>query len=173
MKVHGVYRIHTRNAEVRQTLARQSATSGEGGTIPPSTIHSHGGDVFQWLPDETPNRELYNDFVQQFGVDDFLVVTWPQCEITDPRCDTFADALIQNDTQDFFESAVSGRQLVRQLLTWQRQSPQRIIDRFQGIYFGPDGKSTCVIVMLTEHGMNHRESSVARVKQTASIVAWI
>lgn len=130
-------------------------------------FQSNMGDVFQWLPDKTPDREEYNDFVRRFGVDDFLIVTWPQCTVADSRCDVFADALIENNKEGYFERAVSGRQLIRELITRRRQSPKDIIGRFRGIYFGHDGQSTCVMVMLTENGMNHRESSVAQVKRVA------
>ncbi len=130
-------------------------------------FESNMEDVFQWLPDETPDRELYNEFVDQFGVDDFLVVTWPQCTVADARCDTFADALLESDRDDLIEQAVSGRQLIRQMLANRRQSPKKIIDRFGGIYFGADGRRTCVMVTLTERGMDARGSAVALVKRIA------
>jgi predicted RND superfamily exporter protein len=130
-------------------------------------FQSDMGDVFQWLPDKTPDRDVYNDFVQRFGADDFLIVTWPRCTVADSRCDVFADALIENDQESYFERAVSGRQLVRELITRQRQSPKDIIGRFRGVYFSDDGQSTCVMVMLTDNGMNHRGASVAQVKRIA------
>ncbi|NND97892.1 MAG: MMPL family transporter [Pirellulaceae bacterium] len=130
-------------------------------------FESNMEDVFQWLPDETPDRELYNHFVDSFGVDDFLVVTWPDCTITDKRADEFSTSLIANDKDDLIEQAVSGRQLVRRLITQWRQSPTDVIERFSGIYFGPDGRSTCVVVMLTQRGMNDRVTMIGLVKQTA------
>jgi uncharacterized protein len=125
-------------------------------------------DVFQWLPDETPDRELYNQFVGRFGIDDFMVVTWPGCEITDSRLETFCDRLIANDERNLIEQAVSGRELLQRLVKERQRSTQSVIERFQGIYFGPDRRATCVIVMLSERGMNDRIATVSMVKKTAA-----
>ncbi len=133
-----------------------------------SRFESNMEDVFQWLPDETPDRELYNQFTDRFGVDDFLVVTWPGCTIGDSRCDTFSDNLVAGDDQNLIEQAISGRELLRQLVKDRVRSPTSVIDRFQGIYFGADRRATCVMVMLTERGMDDRGATVAYVKQTAA-----
>ena len=130
-------------------------------------FESNMEDVFQWLPDETADRETYNQFVERFGVDDFLVVTWPGCVVSDKRCDQFASALAK-DNSGLIEQAVSGRELIRQLMGSHKQSPREIVERFRGIYFGPDGKSTCIVVMLTQDGMNRRIDTVELMKRTAS-----
>jgi predicted RND superfamily exporter protein len=130
-------------------------------------FESNMEDVYQWLPDRTPDRELYDEFVRQFGVDDFLVATWPECTIADPRADAFADALKRDDTAGLIDRAVSGRQLIRELVARQRQSPNQVIDRFKGVYFGPAGRATCVMVMLSARGMDQRGASVDFVKRIA------
>ena len=84
-------------------------------------------DVFQWLPDHTRDREVYNQFVSSFGVDDFLVVTWPERSVQDRRLDTFTEALTLHDEYRLIERVVSGRDLIRQLAGKNGQSPREII----------------------------------------------
>ncbi len=124
-------------------------------------------DVMQWLPDETADRELYEQFTAQFGVDDFLVVTWPGCTVADPRCDTFVEAITAHDQEQFVQDALSGRHLIDQLARAQRAEPDEIMDRFRGTYFGADDDKTCVVVTLTRHGMQDRRSTIHYVKQIA------
>ena len=125
------------------------------------------GDVFQWLPDETEDRQIYDRFVQQFGVDDFVVVTWPKCSVKDKRCDRFTASLLDRDTDGLIEAAVSGRDLIRKLIGQSNRRPSEIIKRFRGIYFGDDERSTCVVVMLTAYGMDNRSESIEYVQESA------
>ena len=133
-----------------------------------SRLQSNMEDVFQWLPDETPERALYNQFVEYFGVDDFLVVTWPGCVVTDRRCDQFVDLLSSSDAEQLIGRALSGRDLIRSLADAHGMMPSEAMKRFQGLYFGIDHRSTCVLVMLTERGMDDRGSTVQFVKQVAT-----
>ena len=124
-------------------------------------------DVMQWLPDDAPDRDLYEEFTLQFGIDDFLVVTWPGCSVSDDRCETFARALKTHDQASLIQDAISGRHLVETLAQQQRVVPADIIARFRGIYFGEDGDRTCIVVTLTKRGMENRRTAIQYVKETA------
>ena len=125
-------------------------------------------DVVQWLPDETPQRETYNEFVDQFGTDDFVVVTWPGLRVDNNDGDIFSRALVDADQESLIEQSVSGRQLIAKLNEHHRQSIRSILTRFEGIYFGPDRRTTCVVVVLTARGMDNRGEAMRLIQRVAA-----
>jgi hypothetical protein len=72
------------------------------------------------------------------------------------------------DDQNLIDQAISGRELIRRWVNNRLGTPNSVIDRFQGIYFGSDRCTTCVMVMLTERGMDDRRAMIALVRQTAA-----
>ena len=134
-------------------------------------FESNMEDVFQWLPDRSPERTIYARFTENFGYDDFLVVSWEGCSVGDALCDDVADAIVDRDQHGLIESAISGRQLIAQLGDQTNLSPETIKRRFEGIYFGPDRLQTCIVVGLSKDGMNRRRDAVAHVQSACSDVA--
>ena len=56
---------------------------------------------------------------------------------------------------DLFERVVTGPSLLTDLLREGgalEGDPKQALDRFRGLLFGPDGKQTCLMISLTEHG---------------------
>ena len=130
-------------------------------------LESNMEDVFQWLPDESEDRTVYNRLVEYFGSDDFIVVSWPGCSLASAECDRLVDAIKQTDERGLITEAVSGRQVLSELARLDFLSAKQIIQRFESIYFGPDHRQTCLIVSLTKYGMMHRRDAIAHVRSTA------
>ncbi|MFM7118420.1 MAG: hypothetical protein ACKO0N_17475, partial [Planctomycetota bacterium] len=42
-------------------------------------------DIRQWLPKGFVEAEQYDWFIQHFGVDEMVVVSWEDCNLNDPR----------------------------------------------------------------------------------------
>jgi len=125
-------------------------------------------DVFQWLPDESADREVYNRFVDQFGVDDFVVVSWSGCTIANPELDVVADRLRNDGTAGLIAKVSTGRDLLRELAGKLQTSPAKVYDRFRGVYFGPDRRTTCLLVGLSRLGMQQRGESIALIQRLVS-----
>jgi len=132
-----------------------------------SKFESNLEDVFQWLPDDTDERQVYDDFVRQFGVDDFLVMSWPGCTIADARIDTLSDALFREDPRQLISQVISGRELIRRLRKDSGLSDHEIADRFRGVYFGGSENTTCILLQLTKAGMDERRAVIEQVKRVA------
>jgi len=130
-------------------------------------FESNMEDVFQWLPDESQERRIYDRFVGRFGADDFVVVSWPTCDLNDPRADLISQALRGNSPKELIDDSVSGRELIEQLRDAARLDPAEIIERFRGFYFGLHSNHTCVIVSLTEKGMANRRDTITHIKSIA------
>ena len=56
-------------------------------------IRSNSNDVREWLPADYPETQQYAWFTRHFGVQDFIVVSWPDCNREDRRLDEFARTL--------------------------------------------------------------------------------
>lgn len=133
-------------------------------------FRSNMEDVFQWLPDSSSDRRLYDDFVAEFGSDDFVVVSWPGLTADDSRGERFATRLAASDEFGFVQLVVSGSQLLRELEDQAGLAPELIRRRFRGIYFGPDGTQTAVMINLTPFGMSHRKEVMTLIRNVVAEV---
>ena len=125
-------------------------------------------DVFQWVPDRSPERSAYERFRRDFGADDFLIAWWPGCDVTDPRCDRFAALLTAPNAPaaDLYREATSGRDVLRRLgVPVDAASAERlreaIPEGLRGIYFAEGGDETCVVLTQTAEGMDRRREACA------------
>ena len=69
-------------------------------------ILSNSNDVRDWLPAEYPETQQYSWFTEHFGVQDFIVASWPGCTLTDERLDQFVRGLSELAGRDDIVSAV-------------------------------------------------------------------
>ena len=69
-------------------------------------ILSNSNDVRDWLPAEYAETQEYQRFTQHFGVQDFIVASWPGCTLTDQRLDEFARVLAERNRSRRDVSAV-------------------------------------------------------------------
>ena len=129
-------------------------------------LQSNTEDVLQWLPDNSEARQQYNDFAQKFGSDDFLIVTWDDCTIDDPRLKEFCQRLKDNDSNGLIQSVLSGADIIDRLESKIELSKKAIIHRFQGIYFGiKDSNQTLALVELSKKGSANRKESLQQIDQ--------
>ena len=61
--------------------------------------------VSQWLPTSGEERERYAEFLERFGDDLFLVVSWPGCDLENPLVPKLVKALRQ-DSDNLSQSIV-------------------------------------------------------------------
>lgn len=126
-------------------------------------IRSNSSDVALWLPDDGPQRREYAEFVDRFGDDDFLFITWTDCQWDDPRIDRLADRLetVVPGTTPFFSRCVTGPEFVRRLDDEvPRLSRRRAMDRLQGILASRDRRLTGLMLQLTDHGRSRQYDAV-------------
>ena len=121
-------------------------------------------DVLQWLPDSSVERQEYNRFEEQFGSDDFLVITWTGCTVDDARLAQFSERV--TDKNPLIQSVVSGADMIKRGATDLGLLEKQIYQRFRGLYFGIENpKQTLVIVELSKQGSASRRQSLDLIKQ--------
>lgn len=118
-------------------------------------------DVMQWLPDHSQARTEYDLFESKFGADDFLIATWPDCTIDDPRLEQFTTAISKNDPADLIKSVTTGREVSQRLRERLDMSQSQISRRLKGIFFGANNpEQTCAFIQFSLAGMSNRTGAV-------------
>ncbi|MCA9014762.1 MAG: MMPL family transporter [Planctomycetaceae bacterium] len=124
-----------------------------------------------WVSSAFPARADYDQFCQQFGNSDTVIISWPGCTIHNPDLDQFVRALrTDSDFQDdqrqwYFERVISGRELYRSLNSPQMGlTNEEVHSRLNGTFIGADGKTTCVIVSFTPAGLQKRKVLVESIR---------
>ena len=125
-----------------------------------------------WIPADNEERVQYEQFRDRFHVRDAIIVSWKGCTVDDERLKLLTDALQADQAAP---SGVAQRKLVDRVLTGYAAlrdlmaEPLAIprseaIERLKGILVGPDGQTSCAIVVLTEQGARAgKEESVDTV----------
>ncbi len=126
-------------------------------------LNSTSNDPRQWLPRSFAATDVYDWFEEQFGTDEVAVVSWPGATMDDPRVGQLADALRQTP---FFDDALSGPRAVDELEAGgiARGPAKR---RLNGILLGPDGHTTCIVLITSEQGRDDRTAAVERIIELA------
>ena len=58
-------------------------------------------DIAGWLAEDSPSKTEYEEFVQRFGLNEALVVSWSGCSLDDDRLPILRERLEQESTNWF------------------------------------------------------------------------
>ncbi len=121
-------------------------------------------NVSQWLPQDFPETETYRNFRTLFGADDFVLISWEGCTLDDPRLEELAGELVpppeqrrMGDGTEYFSKVITGPGMLDTLTGPPfKLSRDEALKRLEGTLVGPDGKSTCAVITLSELGDTDR-----------------
>ncbi len=131
-------------------------------------------EVDQWLGPQHPARQAYQQFLQEFGDDQTLVVTWPGCRVDDTRLQRLARVL-RTTAERYPELGISRITDSAQLLEGLREQyphteRDRIIRGLAGRGIGPDG-TACITLRIGASASEHRSELIRQVRSAALAVA--
>ncbi len=140
-----------------------------------AAIRSNTNDVRDWLPAHFPETKQYAWFREQFGSEEFVVVSWPGCDLDDPRLEQLSAKLTERSAASelqgnspLFTRVTTGREMLDDLTTPRfglTRSQAR--SRLQGTLIGPDGKQTCAVVTLSEQARRHLRTMLNEIRAAA------
>ncbi|MBC7855819.1 MAG: MMPL family transporter [Pirellulaceae bacterium] len=121
-----------------------------------AAVRSNVNDVRDWLPAHFAETGQYRWFSERFGSEELVVVSWPGCNLDDPRLEQFSANLTKRSlagqsqgNPPLFSRVTTGRELVDELATDRvGLSYSQALSRLRGTIIGPDGKQTCAVVTL-------------------------
>jgi len=129
----------------------------------------------QWLPDSQSAKREYDWFVDRFGRDDFVLVSWNNCTLDDERLIRLASAL---NAQDGTGGSKRSRALVQRVITGPgvldqlQAAPLNLtrevaIERLEGVFIGPDHRQTCAFIQPTDLGATNQGELIELIRRTA------
>jgi uncharacterized protein len=121
---------------------------------------SNSNDVRNWLPEDYAETRNYAWFKQHFGLEEFVLATWPGCDLDSPQLEEFANRVLPDEGEPqaterrrLFSQVVTGTRLVDELMAPPASlSRGQAVKRLRGSLVGGDGEQTCAIVTPTELG---------------------
>ena len=133
------------------------------------SVRSSTADMTQWLPDGRPAVNQYKQFVTQFGVDDFVLITWDDCHVDDERIPKLANALREaRGNPERWRAVTTGPEALDELT----DDPPGLsvplaTSRLQGLLLGTDRSTTCIVLTLTSHGTDDPHAVLETIRDVA------
>lgn len=138
-------------------------------------IRSSTSSLTQWLPVGDQVRGEYDAYVEEFGVDDFLIVSWEGCSIEDPRLAALESAIHEHirggnaGDRRFFERAYSTRSVLDRLTEAPLSlSDSEAIRRMAGYLTNNDGSTAAILIEASEYGAEHQQATLDQLLECAS-----
>ncbi|MBC20231.1 MAG: hypothetical protein CMJ74_08210 [Planctomycetaceae bacterium] len=130
---------------------------------------TNNNNIKQWLPkDNFDETKIYAAFRAHFGTDEYAIVSWTGCTLTDPRLSEFASFArnYQNASGDkLFAKVTTGPELLEKLQAKPFDLSERLArQRLESILIGKDGESSAAVIELTEAGDNDRREAIASLR---------
>ena len=137
-------------------------------------VRAADNDLFDWVDDGLPAKQTFSEFCRDFGRQDLAVVSWPGCTLDDPRLPGLAAQLSASSDAACFRRIVTADGLLSKLTAPPFDLPRgRVIESLVGNVLGPDRKTGCLVLELSEHGADNRERSIAAIHSAAGRVAGL
>ncbi|MDZ7617093.1 MAG: MMPL family transporter [Patescibacteria group bacterium] len=131
-------------------------------------LRGNTNDPRQWLPRGFQETDTYVWLQEHFGSDEITVVSWPGCTLDDVRAERLAEALLEEPQTALFQRALTGRQVLNQLTSPPLDLPHHeAVERLRGVFIGPDGQTTCVLLTIAPRGVENRAAAIRQVFETA------
>lgn len=129
--------------------------------------------VQAWLPGDDVARETYREFLSNFGDDQILFVSWPDCRLDDPRLPAFSAHLTQLAEQRA-ELGVLGVKDSAGMLDQLVDGPNEFTredaaQRLQGFAIGADG-SCFIALQVTDASSDERALLIRTLRREAERV---
>ena len=127
--------------------------------------------VEDWLPRSFSEMRSMSRFFTRFGSDEFLIISWEGCTLSDPRAKRLAELLVSSSPSGkaYFGRAITGEDILTQIQLGVRGKPRESLKpRITGLFLGQDGEQTCVVASVSTDGLRDRKSAVAWARESAS-----
>ena len=133
------------------------------------SLKMQSNNVKQWLPRNFEAAQQYDKFVEQFGVDEMVVISWPNCTLDNPQVDEFCKVLerdlVGGDTP-LLHRTVSAKRMASEIQSL-GISVEDSYKRIQGLLIGPDENTTCILAFPSRDTELARTEIISRIFELA------
>jgi len=146
-------------------------------------------DVKGWLPLEYPETQVYRFFRHNFQGEEFILISWEGCTMTDPRLELLAQKLLpppeeasRIDRTIFFKTAQTGPRAVERMTSEPLNlDREEAISRLTGALIGPppagveagsaaddlDQRQTCLVLTLADTARANLHGAIDTIRNVA------
>jgi uncharacterized protein len=146
-------------------------------------------DVKGWLPLEYPETQVYRFFRRNFQGEEFILISWEGCTMTDPRLELLSQKLLpppeeasRIDRPIFFKTAQTGPRAVERMTSEPLNlDREEAISRLTGALIGPppagveagsaaddlDQRQTCLVLTLADTARANLHGAIDTIKKVA------
>ena len=134
--------------------------------------------VADWLPESFEETQRLHWFREHFDSDDLLMVSWAGCTLDDPRLVALAEklrepvAVGEKGPLLLTRQIITGPEALQQLRDEPLELSRRVaLSRLRSWLVGDDQKTTCMVLLLTDAGWEHRHFLLDHIYDSAARVA--
>jgi predicted RND superfamily exporter protein len=146
-------------------------------------------DVKGWLPLEYPETQVYRFFRRNFQGEEFVLISWEGCTMSDPRLELLARKLLpppeeasRIDRPLYFKTAQTGpRAIDRMMAEPLKLDREEAVSRLTGALIGPppagvepgsaaddlDSRQTCLVLTLADTARANLHGAIDMIKKVA------
>ena len=146
-------------------------------------------DVKGWLPLEYPETQVYRFFRRNFQGEEFILISWEGCTMTDPRLELLARKLLpppeeasRIDRTIYFKTAQTGPRAVERMMAEPlKLDREEAMSRLTGALIGPppagvaagseadnlDQRQTCLVLTLADTARANLHGTIDTIKKVA------
>lgn len=135
----------------------------------------------KWVSMSHPERREFETFRNRFEGNDVVLISWDGCTVDDPRLQQLEQAILRPDDAELadrhrreIDRVVTGASVLSRLTSVPLNlSSEAARQRLRGILVGPDGRTTCALIVLTYEGNEQRADCIAHLKDLAASVVGV
>ena len=139
-----------------------------------SKIKIGSASAHAWLPEGRIERTQYEWFTNRFGSDQYLVISWDSCAMSDQRLEELAKKIRELDSvpisdrpQPLIDSIQTSTDIFKSLVEPPLSlSPANARARLEGSFLGKDG-TAAVFVRFNSEGIAQQKQSIELVRSAA------
>lgn len=110
------------------------------------SLKVHANNVKQWLPKNFEASEDYDWFIERFGVDEMVAISWPGCTLDNPDVLDFCNTLRDHEFggERVFERTITAKTMLDKIMATgvsEKVAKQRV----RGLFIGPDDNTTVIL----------------------------
>ena len=147
-------------------------------------------DVKGWLPLEYPETQVYRFFRRSFQGEEFILISWEGCTMSDPRLELLARKLLppaeeasRIDRPLYYKSAQTGPRAIERMTSEPLNLDRdEAISRLTGALIGPpapgvkagspadnpDNRQTCLVLTLADTARANLHAAIDIIKKVAT-----
>ncbi|MDR1493212.1 MAG: MMPL family transporter [Planctomycetaceae bacterium] len=130
--------------------------------------------VEDWISSTFEETRLLGEFMNVFGRDEILMISWDGCEIGSQQLEEFQRKLqqpveINGKFYRLYKSVLTGTELFQQALDLgiSEEDAYRKLERW---IISPKDNTTCILAVISEDGAVYRRNAIGLVESTANSI---